>query len=96
MPSTTENSPSKLATLNSDKPQRGIQALENSGELLVALATAGVPMLLRDLAQAAGMPAAKAFPHLVSLVKTGILHRDDAGGKTNRRIAGPYGGGVPA
>ena len=79
MSSTTENSPAKLATLNGDKPQRGIQALENSGELLVALASAGVPLSLRDLAQAAGMPAAKAFPHLVSLVKTGILHRDQAG-----------------
>ena len=34
---------------------------------------------LRDLAAAAGMPAAKAFPHLVSLQKIGLLSRDDAG-----------------
>jgi DNA-binding IclR family transcriptional regulator len=79
VPLTTENSPAKLTALDNAKPQRGIQALENSGELLVALASAGVPLSLRDLAQAAGMPTAKAFTHLVSLVKTGILSRDQAG-----------------
>ncbi|CAB3791347.1 Pectin degradation repressor protein KdgR [Paraburkholderia caffeinitolerans] len=68
-----------------DKPQRGIQALDATGELLAALVAAGSPLSLRDLASAAGMPSAKAFPHLVSLLKTGLLARDAAG----RYEAGP-------
>jgi DNA-binding IclR family transcriptional regulator len=68
-----------------DKPQRGIQALDATGELLAALVAAGTPLSLRDLAAAAGMPSAKAFPHLVSLLKTGLLARDEAG----RYEAGP-------
>ena len=61
------------------RPQRGINALDNTGELLLALVSAGRPLSLRDLAFAADMPAAKAFPHLVSLVKIGLMARDDAG-----------------
>lgn len=61
------------------KAQRGINALDSTGELLLALVSAGRGLPLRDLAAAAGMPAAKAFPHLVSLQKIGLLSRDDAG-----------------
>lgn len=61
------------------KPQRGINALDATGELLRALVAAGKPLTLRDLAAAAGMPPAKAFAHLVSLVKVGLLARDEAG-----------------
>jgi DNA-binding IclR family transcriptional regulator len=71
------------ATLPSDsadaKPQRGIQSLDNTGELLSALVAAARPLNLRDLAAAAGMPPAKAFPHLVSLLKIGLLSRDASG-----------------
>ncbi|WP_395064247.1 IclR family transcriptional regulator [Paraburkholderia silvatlantica] len=62
-----------------DKPQRGIQSLDVTGELLAALVAAGTPLPLRDLAAAAGMAPAKAFPHLVSLQKIGLLARDAAG-----------------
>lgn len=61
------------------KAQRGINALDSTGELLVALAAASQPLSLRDLAAAAGMPPAKAFPHLVSLQKIGLLSRGDDG-----------------
>ncbi|NML30999.1 IclR family transcriptional regulator [Paraburkholderia sp. G-4-1-8] len=61
------------------KAQRGINALDSTGELLMALAAAGQPLSLRDLAAAAGMPPAKAFPHLVSLLKIGLLSRKDDG-----------------
>ena len=44
-----------------------------------ALVAAARPLSLRDLAAAAGMPPAKAFPHLVSLLKIGLLNRDAAG-----------------
>ncbi|MDR5838590.1 IclR family transcriptional regulator C-terminal domain-containing protein [Caballeronia sp. LZ034LL] len=67
------------------RPQRGINALDATGDLLHALVAADGPLLLRDLAAAAGMPPAKAFAHLVSLVKVGLLSRDDAG----RFHAGP-------
>ena len=61
------------------KPQRGIQSLDSTGELLAALVAAARPLNLRDLAAAAGMPPAKAFPHLVSLLKIGLLNRDATG-----------------
>ena len=61
------------------KQQRGIQSLDSTGELLTALVSAGRPLSLRDLAAAAGMPPAKAFPHLVSLQKIGLLSRDASG-----------------
>jgi DNA-binding IclR family transcriptional regulator len=61
------------------KQQRGIQSLDSTGDLLAALVAAGKPLSLRDLAAAAGMPPAKAFPHLVSLQKIGLLNRDAAG-----------------
>ncbi|MFP3569566.1 IclR family transcriptional regulator [Paraburkholderia sp. SIMBA_030] len=61
------------------KPQRGIQSLDSTGELLAALVAAARPLTLRDLAAAAGMPPAKAFPHLVSLLKIGLLNRDASG-----------------
>jgi DNA-binding IclR family transcriptional regulator len=64
---------------DSAKQQRGINSLDSTGELLNALVAAGRPLTLRDLAAAAGMPAAKAFPHLVSLQKIGLLGRDAAG-----------------
>ncbi|MES2072342.1 MAG: helix-turn-helix domain-containing protein [Pseudomonadota bacterium] len=61
------------------KQQRGIQSLDSSGVLLNALISAARPLSLKDLASAADMPTAKAFPHLVSLLKTGMLSRDADG-----------------
>ncbi|HEV3428382.1 MAG TPA: IclR family transcriptional regulator C-terminal domain-containing protein [Paraburkholderia sp.] len=81
----TSTAPESEAPDTADKPQRGIQALDATGDLLAALVAAGTPLSLRDLAAAAGMPSAKAFPHLVSLLKTGLLARDEAG----RYEAGP-------
>ncbi|MFP4906056.1 helix-turn-helix domain-containing protein, partial [Paraburkholderia sp. BR14261] len=74
-----------MAAEAADKPQRGIQSLDVTGELLAALVAAGTPLPLRDLAAAAGMAPAKAFPHHVSLQKIGLLARDAAG----RYEAGP-------
>jgi len=61
------------------RQQRGIQSFDSTGQLLSALVAAGRPLPLRDLAQAAGMAPAKAFPHLVSLQKIGLVGRDAAG-----------------
>lgn len=75
------------ATSDAGKPQRGIQSLDNTGQLLTALVAAGRPLPLGELARAAGMAPAKAFPHLVSLQKIGLLARDGAG----NFLAGPLG-----
>ncbi|WGS52170.1 helix-turn-helix domain-containing protein [Paraburkholderia sp. D15] len=78
----TDSSDTSLAASGASgdtKPQRGIQSLDNTGELLAALVAAARPLNLRDLAGAAGMPPAKAFPHLVSLLKIGLLKRDASG-----------------
>lgn len=57
------------------KPQQGIQSIEVGGRLLAALAGAHRPQMLRDLAQAAGMPAAKAHRYLVSLGRMGLIEQ---------------------
>jgi len=61
--------------------QRGIQSIEVGGQLLRALAHAGRPLPLKDLAAAAGMAAAKAHPYLVSFGKIGLVEQDRASGR---------------
>jgi DNA-binding IclR family transcriptional regulator len=61
--------------------QRGIQSIEVGGQLLRALAHAGRPLPLKDLAAAAGMAAAKAHPYLVSFGKIGLVEQDRATGR---------------
>lgn len=61
--------------------QRGIQSVEVGGRLLVALASAGRPMALKDLAREAGMAPAKAHPYLVSFGKLGLIVQDEASGR---------------
>ncbi|WP_027800986.1 IclR family transcriptional regulator [Paraburkholderia dilworthii] len=78
MTASTDTSASTPASADT-KPQRGIQSLDSTGDLLAALVAAARPLTLRDLAAAAGMPPAKAFPHLVSLLKIGLLSRDASG-----------------
>ncbi|MFN0184577.1 MAG: IclR family transcriptional regulator [Aquabacterium sp.] len=63
------------------RPQRGIQSIEVGGALLRALAHHGRPMALKDLAHAAGMPAAKAHPYLVSFGKLGLIGQEGASGR---------------
>lgn len=62
---------------------RGIQSLEVGGALLHALADAGRPLPLKDLAARAGMSPAKAHAYLVSWCRVGLVAQDGA--------AGPYG-----
>ncbi|WP_374657981.1 IclR family transcriptional regulator [Inhella sp.] len=57
----------------SDKAPRGVQSIEVGGGLLLALARAGRPLALKDLAAAAGMGAAKAHPYLVSFARLGLV-----------------------
>lgn len=63
------------------KSRQGIQSIEVGARLLQALAESGGAMMLRDLASAAGMPAAKAHRYLVSFVRIGLVSQDAASGR---------------
>ncbi|NCT97619.1 MAG: IclR family transcriptional regulator [Comamonadaceae bacterium] len=61
------------------EPQRaGIQSVEVGFELLNALSRASGALMLRDLAAAAGMSAAKAHRYLVSFQRLGLVTQDSA------------------
>jgi DNA-binding IclR family transcriptional regulator len=65
----------------SEKQRQGIQSIEVGARLLRALAAHGRPMMLRDLARNAGMPAAKAHRYLVSYMRMGLVEQDDNTGR---------------
>ena len=67
-------------------PRAGIQSVEVGYGLLAALGAAPGPLMLRDLAAAAGMNAAKAHRYLVSFQRLGLVVQDLA---SNRYDLGP-------
>ncbi|WP_092130400.1 IclR family transcriptional regulator [Polaromonas sp. YR568] len=68
-------------------PQRaGIQSVEVGFSLLQVLSTSPGPLMLRDLAAAAGMSAAKAHRYLVSFQRLGLVAQDSG---TTRYDLGP-------
>jgi DNA-binding IclR family transcriptional regulator len=60
---------------------RGIQSIEIGGRLLNALADSTKPMMLRDLAEAAGMPPGQAHAYLVSFRKLELVEQDPGSGR---------------
>ena len=60
------------------KERAGIQSVEVGFALLDALSKAPGPLMLRDLAAAAGMSAAKAHRYLVSFQRLQLVAQDDA------------------
>lgn len=62
--------------LNGDKERAGIQSVEVGFALLDVLAQAPGPLMLRDLAGAAGMSAAKAHRYLVSFQRLNLVVQD--------------------
>ncbi len=62
----------------SDKERAGIQSVEVGFALLDVLAQAPGPLMLRDLAAAAQMSAAKAHRYLVSFQRLGLVVQDSA------------------
>ena len=68
------------------KERAGIQSVEVGFALLDVLAQAPGPLMLRDLASAAGMSAAKAHRYLVSFQRLGLVVQD---GASNRYELGP-------
>ena len=61
-----------------DHLRAGIQSVEVGFELLNALSSAPGALMLRDLAAAAGMSAAKAHRYLVSFQRMGLVMQDPA------------------
>ena len=61
--------------------RQGIQSIEVGFRLLRALSDASRPMMLRDIAKGAGMPAAKAHRYMVSFMRIGIVEQDSASGR---------------
>jgi len=61
-----------------DKERAGIQSVEVGFALLDVLARAAGPLMLRDLAAAAGMSAAKAHRYLVSFQRLELVTQDAA------------------
>ncbi len=70
-----------------DKSRNGVQSIEVGASLLRALASSSGPMMLRDLAAAAKMPAAKAHRYLVSFIRMGLVEQD---AETGRYDLGPF------
>ena len=69
-----------------DKERAGIQSVEVGFGLLEALTHARGPQMLKDLAAAAGMSAAKAHRYLVSYQRLGLVAQD---ARTARYDLGP-------
>lgn len=61
--------------------RQGIQSIEVGFRLLNVMAAASHPMMLRDIAKGAGMPAAKAHRYMVSFMRVGIVEQDSASGR---------------
>ena len=63
------------------KPQRGIQSIDVGGRVLQALSRSAGAMMLKELAEASGMPPAKAHAYLVSFCKLGLMEQDAVSGR---------------
>jgi len=69
--------------LNTDRAsaKQGIQSIEVGTRLLLALAEAPGPMMLRDLSASARMSASKAHRYLVSYLRVGLVQQEPDTGR---------------
>ncbi|MEY2592679.1 MAG: hypothetical protein RI972_368, partial [Pseudomonadota bacterium] len=77
----TPRPPGHGPAATADAGQRAVQSVEVGGRLLLALSAHTAPMGLKDLAQAAGMSAARAHPYLVSFGRLGLVEQDRHSGR---------------
>jgi len=68
-------------TTKAASDRQGIQSIEVGFRLLNVLAATNRPMMLRDIAKGAGMPAAKAHRYMVSFLRIGIVEQDNSSGR---------------
>ena len=61
--------------------RQGIQSIEVGFKLLDVMAASNRPMMLRDIANGAGMPAAKAHRYMVSFMRIGLVEQDNGNGR---------------
>lgn len=61
--------------------RQGIQSIEVGFRLLHVLASTNRPMMLRDIAKGAAMPAAKAHRYMVSFMRIGIVEQEAGSGR---------------
>jgi DNA-binding IclR family transcriptional regulator len=66
---------------NKSSLRQGIQSIEIGNRLLVALAEASKPLMLRDLAKSARMPPSKAHRYLVSFARVGLVAQEAESGR---------------
>ncbi|HEY1392838.1 MAG TPA: IclR family transcriptional regulator [Methylibium sp.] len=78
MPATRDFAATSDATPGDADERAGIQSVEVGYRLLEALASAHGALALKDLAQAAGMNAAKAHRYLVSFQRLGLVVQEAA------------------
>lgn len=64
-----------------EKTQFGVQSVEIGLKVLSILSEAYQPLMLKDLAKAVGMPAAKVHRYLVSLARSGMVEQNVSGGR---------------
>ncbi|ENO89330.1 IclR family transcriptional regulator [Thauera linaloolentis] len=77
-----------MSTANDElEGKHGVQSLEVGMSILRAMATGRRSMMLKDIAQAAGMPPSKAHRYLVSLIRSGLVEQDRL---TSRYDLGPF------
>jgi DNA-binding IclR family transcriptional regulator len=80
------NRPGKGASIDAGREPGGVQSVEVGMRVLKALADAGGEQTIGRIAEATGMPAAKAHRYLVSLQRAGFVERDV---KSGRYVLGP-------
>jgi len=68
-------------TIKAASDRQGIQSVEVGFRLLRVLAATNRPMMLRDIAKGAAMPAAKAHRYMVSFLRVGIVEQDASSGR---------------
>ncbi len=68
-------------TIKAANDRQGIQSVEVGFRLLRVLAATNRPMMLRDIAKGAAMPAAKAHRYMVSFLRVGIVEQDASSGR---------------
>jgi DNA-binding IclR family transcriptional regulator len=67
---------------------RGVRSIEVGGRLLSVIASAGRPLMLRDIAHSADVTPAQAHAYLVSFRKIGLVEQDATSGLYR---VGPFG-----
>jgi DNA-binding IclR family transcriptional regulator len=77
---TTAKTPNPTEAIGDLPSGRGVQSVEVAGRILSVLADSTRPMMLRDVADAAGMPPGQAHPYIVSFRKIGLVEQDAASG----------------